>query len=179
MRLSYIFLFSVTLSHVASRWKSLNHKNSHEILTREILYPRNIHEENVCTRSVPTRKSYGPTKFLREEILDPTKYVKNFWTHELPTKVRRYDISRPTRPTMARDLRNLADSQKYLYVKYFFQVSWKSIENLKAHNTLIQNCREMCFDRNTYRWNTSSSNLFFCKCNTSWENVSKSSRQNA
>ena len=92
MRLSYIFLFTVILSHAARKWKPLNHKNSHEILTREILYPRNIHEKNVCTRNVPARKSYRPMKCPREEILDPTKYSRekvldSSATHE-GTKVR-------------------------------------------------------------------------------------------
>ena len=75
---------------------------------RNILYPRNTPKENVCTYDVPTKKSFGPTKCLR----------KKFWTHEILTRKtfapisypQMHNISRPTRPTIARDPRNLAHS---------------------------------------------------------------------
>ena len=46
LRWIYVFLFSVTLSHAANNWKSLNH------------------EKNVCTHEIPTRKNFGTMKYL-------------------------------------------------------------------------------------------------------------------
>ena len=47
-----------------------------------------------------------------EKILDSRNtHEKKFGTHEIPTKARWHDGTRPTRPTMVRDLRNLAHSQ--------------------------------------------------------------------
>ena len=52
-----------------------------------------------------------PTKYLREKILDQRNIrEKKFWTHEIPTKAR--DRTKTTRPTIARDPRNLAHSEK-------------------------------------------------------------------
>ena len=77
--------------------------------------------EKFCTHEISTRKMFVLATYPRGKVIDQwnahekkfwtqrNTHVKKFWTHQLPTKVRRYDISRPTRPTMARDLRNLAD----------------------------------------------------------------------
>ena len=106
---------------------------THEIPTRKyfgptkyprqkILDPRNTHEKKFRTNEIPTRKNLGTTKYPREKILDPPNtHEKKFETHEIPT--RKYfgptkyprrqdgtDGSRPTRPTMACDPRNLAHS---------------------------------------------------------------------
>ena len=83
-------------------------------------------------RKLPTRESLGPTKYPREKILDPrnthekklgpTKYPgesflgprntheQKFWAHEIPTKARWRDGTKPTRPMMTHDPRILAQS---------------------------------------------------------------------
>ena len=108
-----------------------------KIPTRKKLDPRNTHRKKFWTHEIPTRKNLdpqnthekklGPTKYPREKILSSWKtYEKNFLnprnthekrfrTHEIPTwktygptKVRLYDGTRPTSPTMAEDPRDLA-----------------------------------------------------------------------
>ena len=66
----------------------------------KISYPRHTHKEKIRNHEIPKRKYFEPTKYSREKILDPRN------THE---------GTRPTRPTMARDPRNLAHSQKLLH----------------------------------------------------------------
>ena len=60
---------------------------THEILARKNLDPRNTLEQKFRTHEIPMRKNFGPTKAR--------------WQHG----------TRPTRPTMARDSRNLAHSK--------------------------------------------------------------------
>ena len=69
LRLIYVFLFSVTLAHGASNWKSLNHGISDEkkngptkYVLEKILYPRNIHEKNVFIPEIHIKKGFGPKK---------------------------------------------------------------------------------------------------------------------
>ena len=52
-----------------------------------------------------------------KKIVDPrSTHEKKFVTHELPTKARWHDATKPTRPMIACDPRNLAHSFKsYLY----------------------------------------------------------------
>ena len=57
-------------------------------------------ERKFWTHEIPSRKNFGPTKYPRE----------NFRTHEIPTKEGWHDGTTLTRPTMARDPRNLANS---------------------------------------------------------------------
>ena len=84
----------------------------------KILNPRNTHDEKSWTHEIQPRKNRGHTKASKK--LGTTKYTheKIFWTHEIPTRKsfeptkypRRHHGTRPTRPTMARDPRNLAHS---------------------------------------------------------------------
>ena len=97
------------------------------------------------SRNQPQQKKIGPTKYSREkkigpteypreklldprntheEKLEPTKYPrKKFWTHEIPTEARWHDGTKPTRPTIPRDPRNLAHCfLKTLQTLYFFIV---------------------------------------------------------
>ena len=70
----------------------------------KILYPQNIHEKKFWTHKIPTGKNFRRTKYPWEKISDPQKtHEKKFRTR----KVRWYD---GTRPTMARNPRNLAHS---------------------------------------------------------------------
>ena len=86
----------------------------------KILDPPNIHEERLWTHETPTRKNLWPTKYPSENILDPRNtHEKNFWTHEIRTNARWHDGTRPTRPTIARDPRNLAHSQKLDFKQVF------------------------------------------------------------
>ena len=82
--------------------------------------PRNTRERKILTHEIPTTKHFGPTN-THQKILDPQNpkrkisdprntHEKNFWTHEIPTKSRWHDGTKPTRPTIARDPRNLAHS---------------------------------------------------------------------
>ena len=111
---------SVTPSHVAGNWKSLNQeirpekkKWTHKILTRKTFgltkYPRekvfsqrNTQEKKFRTDEIP--------KYPREQISDPRiNHKKKVWTYKKPTrknfrptKVQWHDGTRPTRPMMAR-----------------------------------------------------------------------------
>ena len=104
----------------------------------EITYERKfwIHEptkfswEKFWTDEITTRKNLGSTKYPRkkvgltkyppEKIWDPLQKIsdtrnthkKIFSTNEMPTKAQWHDSTRPTRPTMAHDPRNLAHSLK-------------------------------------------------------------------
>ena len=126
----------VTLANAANNWKSLNHeinhkkkKWNHEILTRKNFGPTKYAREKFRTHEVPIRKNCGPTKYPREKNSDPwistrklrtykKLTIKNsgpskypwwkFWDHEIPTNVRWHDDTKPTRPMIARDPRNLA-----------------------------------------------------------------------
>ena len=43
--------------------------------------------ENIWTKKLATRKKNGPTKYPRENILDPRNtHDKNIWTHEIPMR---------------------------------------------------------------------------------------------
>ena len=61
-----------------------------------------------------------PTKYPREKILDPRNtHEKKFTTYEIPTRrnfgprmAQWHDDTRPTKPTMAEDPRNLTHSLK-------------------------------------------------------------------
>ena len=66
--------------------------------------------------NLPTGENSGPTKYPREKIWDSRNtHEEIFWTHEIPTRKnfrptkypRWQDGTRPTRPTIARDPRNL------------------------------------------------------------------------
>ena len=88
------------------------------IENHNILGPRNTHEKKSLTRKIPMGENFGPTKYPREKILNPRNtYQKKFETHETlmrkifgPSKARRHGGTRPTRPKMAQDPRNLAHS---------------------------------------------------------------------
>ena len=62
---------------------------------------RNNHEWKFWTYEIRTRKRLGPTEHPREKILDP-------WNNHEGTMAR---CTRPMRPTMARNLQNLAHSK--------------------------------------------------------------------
>ena len=91
---SFCFLLKFIASHKIPSRKNIGPtKYPQEI----ILNPRNTQEKKLWTHEIPTRKNFGSTKYPWEK----------FWTHETPTKARRHC---GTRPTMARDPRNLAHS---------------------------------------------------------------------
>ena len=80
--------------------------------------PQNTHEKKFGTHEIPTRRNWGPTKYPREKIEDPQNtHWKKLMTHKLPMKAQWYDVTRPTRPTMARDPLNLANSYMGKYVR--------------------------------------------------------------
>ena len=85
----------------------------------KIFESQNQPREKNWTPKIPTRKSFGPTKHLREKILDlRNTHEKKFETHETPTKARWHDATRPMRPTMLREPLNLAHSfQKKLNIQ--------------------------------------------------------------
>ena len=114
--MQFFISVSVTLVHAASNLKSLNHeikytnKNGPTKYSREKNSdPRNTHDKTFWTHEYPP-KNFGPAK-SQEKNFRPTKYPREkFWTHEIPTKSRWHDGTKPTRPTIARDPRNLAHS---------------------------------------------------------------------
>ena len=63
-----LFLFSITLSHAANKWKSLNHQTSHK---KKEMEQWNTHEKKTFTHEIPTRKIMGPRKNHKKNFLDP------------------------------------------------------------------------------------------------------------
>ena len=104
------------------RPRTKNYKITHE-------RKRWSHAKKFRAHEIPTRKKFEPTKYSQEKIWDTRNaYEKIFWTREIPTRkysgptrkyfgptkyLRRHDSTRPTRPTMACDPRNLAHSCLY------------------------------------------------------------------
>ena len=68
----------------------------------------------IWTHEIPTRKKLGPPKNPRGKISDP-QINQKYFCH---TKARWHDGTRPTRPTTARDPRNLAHSLHTLVKDY-------------------------------------------------------------
>ena len=104
--------------------KYLDPQTTHKKKNWPIKYPR----EKFRTHKISTRKHFGPTKYLREKIFGPTKYSqenmldprnthkKKFWTNKIPTKIRWYDGTRPTRTAMTHDPQNLKHSSSNDYI---------------------------------------------------------------
>ena len=57
----------VTLAHVASNLKCLNHEST----IRKKLGPQNTLEKKILTHEIPPRKSFGPTSTHEKNILVP------------------------------------------------------------------------------------------------------------
>ena len=90
----------------------------------KILDPRKTHERKLWNHEILTRKNLEPTKYLRENILKSRNtHEKNMQAHEKPTKAQWHD---GTRPTMARDPRNLPYSAG-CSLHSFQQVVWRSL----------------------------------------------------
>ena len=90
----------------------------------KILDPRKTHERKLWNHEILTRKNLEPTKYLRENILKSRNiHEKNIQAHEKPTKAQWHD---GTRPTMARDPRNLPYSAG-CSLHSFHQVVWRSL----------------------------------------------------
>ena len=125
----FLLVFYWSLLKVIKSW-------THEMPTRKNLrptkYPRekvwdlgNTHEKKIGTHEIPTKKSLRSTKYPRKKVWDARNtHEKIFWTHKIPTgkifgptKARWHSGTRPTRPTMARDPRNLARSGQLSYIK--------------------------------------------------------------
>ena len=128
-----IFLISVYVSsllqqdicyvkvYVLKNWKQLflsklmYWRGTYETSARRILDPRNSHEKKIWTHEIPTKNNFRPTKYPGEEIWNPRNTCeKKHWTHEISTR-KNYGTTKAwwydgTRPTMARDPRNLAHS---------------------------------------------------------------------
>ena len=101
---------------------------THKVPMRENFRSTNTHpQENFRPHQIPTRKNFGPTKYPRENILDPRNtHEKKLWAQEIPTKARWHDSTKSTRPTMARDPRNLAHCLKlqFFCLTYSAMSSW-------------------------------------------------------
>ena len=68
----YFFISAfVTLAHVGSNLKSLNH----EINFKEKIGPKNYSREKISDPRILTRK-FGPTKYPREKNFGPMKYPR-------------------------------------------------------------------------------------------------------
>ena len=91
LRRIYVFIFSVTLSHAANKWKTLNHQISYD---KKKLKLQNTNAKKYWTHKKPTRKMFGPTKYPQEKCLDPQNtHKKKIWNHEIPT----WKILEPTK----------------------------------------------------------------------------------
>ena len=79
-------------------------------------YLRNFHEKKFWTHENAHEKKFGPKKYPQQKASDPRNtHEKKLWTHEIstrknygPTKARWHDGTRPKRPSMTTDPRNLA-----------------------------------------------------------------------
>ena len=95
---------------------------THVYLREKILDPRSTYEKKIRTHDVPTRKSYGPTKYPREKLRDQrSTHEKKFQSHEIPTRknsepttARWHDGMGPTRLKLTQDPQNLTHSP-YIY----------------------------------------------------------------
>ena len=118
----------------------------HEVPTKhpweKNLDPRNNHKKKFQPHEIPTRKNFGPTKY-HEKKIEPTKYShkkisnprniheKNFgptkypWKKIGPTKTWWHHGTRPTRPRMAWNPRNLAHSFLHSKVGSSLQLYWE------------------------------------------------------
>ena len=47
---------------------------THEILTRKMLDPRNTHEEKCWTHEIPMRKKFGHTKYTKDKKFGPRSH---------------------------------------------------------------------------------------------------------
>ena len=114
-----------------------------EIPTRKMLNPQSTHEKNFRSHEYP-RRNFGRTKYSQKKKFRPKNtHEKNFWTHELltiknlglsnthekkslkplkypgktnlhPQNARRHSGTKPTKPTIARDPRNIAQTNSVL-----------------------------------------------------------------
>ena len=84
------------------------HKWPHEIPTRKILDPQNIHEKKTWTHEIPSRKKIRTHETPTREYFGPTKYPR--WQ----------DGTSSTRPTMARDSQHLAHLGYYMDSCFIF-----------------------------------------------------------
>ena len=101
------FHFSVACSRVTHELFTRKNFRATKYSREKILNLRNTHERKSWTYEIPTRKILNPRNTQE----------KKFWTHEtatrkkfIPTKTRWYDGTRPRRPNIARDGRNLKHS---------------------------------------------------------------------
>ena len=124
------------LTHKIPMRENLRPTNTHE----KILDPPNTHENKFQTLETPTRKNFGHTKYPQENILDPRyTHEKKFWTQEIPTKGRWHDSTKPTRPTIARDPRNLANSLKLqFFASPILQCQIELIQVILQHRTVTR-----------------------------------------
>ena len=94
--------------------KKFHTKNSHEKNFVPTKYPRS----KTWTHEILTKKISDPRNTTREYI-GHTKYSQgNIFDHGIPTKTQWHDSSRPMRPLIARDPRNLA---RYFCFHEYFQ----------------------------------------------------------
>ena len=68
------------------------------------------YEKKYCTDEIPTSKTFGPTKYPEKKLNQQNNHEKKFQINKTPMKVRWRDDTTPAKPTMACDIRNLADS---------------------------------------------------------------------
>ena len=102
----------VTLAHIASNLKSLNHESN----DKEKIGPtKNPREKNSDSRNTHEKKISGPRIPARK-----------FWTREIPTETRWHDGTKLMKSKIARDPRNLAHS---LLTKQTIRTNW----HLKKH----------------------------------------------
>ena len=102
----------------------MNHKIKYKKKNRQ-----NTHEKKNLTHQILTRKILGPTR----KNFRPTKHLE---THETPrdnfrpTRARWHDGTKPMRPTIARDPRNLAHSILlwYTFLLEFFSPLYLSFQ---------------------------------------------------
>ena len=104
----------LSLMWSATENKEVTHERkfrTHEIPTRKNLGPTKYPRKKTGTHEIPRRKFFGPTKYPRAKILAPRNtHEQKFWAHEIPTKARWRDGTKPTRPMMTHDPRILAQS---------------------------------------------------------------------
>ena len=81
-------------------------QGTNETSTRKILNPQNALEQKFWTHEMPTRKNFGPTKYLREKISDPRNTHHKKFSH-IGMMARD-----PREPRQCLDPRNLALSLK-------------------------------------------------------------------
>ena len=93
----------------------------------------------------------------KKKIYRRNTHEKKFWTHKIPMKVQWHDGTKPTRPTTARDPRNLAHSSrnelfclKEIFLKNGYPEDFKSKYYKKFMDNIHEKATTVTVEKNLH-----------------------------